>query len=745
MGHFREVAGQTIIALHEPTLIPLFQTSELKQYIRDLDNEPIHPKCEQCGKYHDDDDDDDDSGSDDDDEDDDSYEDDDDDEEEDHAARQRQLQLEALKRKKEKEEEQRKKKLEAQKLKEEQEEEKRRKKVEEEKKKQELKKKQQEEEELRRKKKKEEEEKRRAIELERKKKEEERMRKEEEERKERKRIKEEERWKRREEKKKKLEDEEKKKEELRLKQKKEQEEKKKKQQEQEEAKRKETESQEQRQREIEELEAKWRREAEEASQRLQLEETQRQLIENRKKQDEYIRRAENASNDITTIYVSNIPYDPSETYLRELCGPFGAISAIKKNNQPYGFVQFENRSDAERAINALHHTDRSGERITVRWATRQVKAPTLPTNEVITPQVVIPSVPVMNKPPLVPSSLLMSGNFPPIISSSTIPTNTNIRKQINNMTPFVQKNDIRSPSPPVMQPILPNQHIPTIPIITSQQQPLSSNITNPSPPLLAPFRTSPSLPDQQQQTPIAWQSPVVVQPQPYRPQIQQQQPIIMSTPSPPIPISHNQKEARFEIQYSLDGYRVFFRENRRLLSNDLTKQQVAHHLSTMWNNLTNEGRDVYNKRAESEKTIQRPNMDQQQQQQQVQSSIGGGNVAQSLFQYNIPVVGLTNNNQGPPVQQTNNIPFSSRRMGDLDEETYRHILNVITVVIRKSGHYLMPLADLGLLFKNEDDKHKSFKDYTHLKLKDFLQRHDDLFELVDLNQIGSEKVRLRHL
>jgi RNA recognition motif-containing protein len=122
------------------------------------------------------------------------------------------------------------------------------------------------------------------------------------------------------------------------------------------------------------MEERWRREEEEEKYKRQQVDSQKQLQENRKKQDEYIRRAESAASDITTIYISNIPYDPSENYLRDLCEKFGPVVAIKKHNQPYGFVQFQNREDAEHAINELHHYDRGGERITVRWATRQVKS-----------------------------------------------------------------------------------------------------------------------------------------------------------------------------------------------------------------------------------------------------------------------------------------------------------------------------------------------------------------------------------
>jgi hypothetical protein len=68
-----------------------------------------------------------------------------------------------------------------------------------------------------------------------------------------------------------------------------------------------------------------------------------------------ISREENA-----TIFISNIPEESTESDMRELCRRFGLISRIScpkdKNNlsRGFAFVTFENKTDAQKAIDILN-------------------------------------------------------------------------------------------------------------------------------------------------------------------------------------------------------------------------------------------------------------------------------------------------------------------------------------------------------------------------------------------------------
>ena len=57
------------------------------------------------------------------------------------------------------------------------------------------------------------------------------------------------------------------------------------------------------------------------------------------------------------MYVRNLKADVSEDHLKETFEPYGKIERVKKIKD-YGFVHYENRDDALRAMEALNQTVR---------------------------------------------------------------------------------------------------------------------------------------------------------------------------------------------------------------------------------------------------------------------------------------------------------------------------------------------------------------------------------------------------
>jgi len=78
---------------------------------------------------------------------------------------------------------------------------------------------------------------------------------------------------------------------------------------------------------------------------------------------------------IMNIYVGNLPYDVSETDLREIFSQFGEISQINLitdkfsgQSKGFGFVEMENNSQADAAIKGLNESNFKGRNIKVNQA-----------------------------------------------------------------------------------------------------------------------------------------------------------------------------------------------------------------------------------------------------------------------------------------------------------------------------------------------------------------------------------------
>ncbi len=75
------------------------------------------------------------------------------------------------------------------------------------------------------------------------------------------------------------------------------------------------------------------------------------------------------------IYVGNLPYSTSDEDLREMFSAFGAVSSANVimdrqsgRSKGFGFVEMDNASEAEAAINALNESSLSGRNIRVNEA-----------------------------------------------------------------------------------------------------------------------------------------------------------------------------------------------------------------------------------------------------------------------------------------------------------------------------------------------------------------------------------------
>ena len=75
------------------------------------------------------------------------------------------------------------------------------------------------------------------------------------------------------------------------------------------------------------------------------------------------------------IYVGNIPHSIEEEALRELFEKFGPIVSVKKITDKFtgaprgfGFVQMENKEDAEKAIEELNGYELEGRKLVVNQA-----------------------------------------------------------------------------------------------------------------------------------------------------------------------------------------------------------------------------------------------------------------------------------------------------------------------------------------------------------------------------------------
>ncbi len=75
------------------------------------------------------------------------------------------------------------------------------------------------------------------------------------------------------------------------------------------------------------------------------------------------------------IYVGNLPYSMTEDSLRELFGPFGEVTSTKiikdrltDRSRGFGFVEMENKDEAESAIQKNDGTEVEGRNLKVNLA-----------------------------------------------------------------------------------------------------------------------------------------------------------------------------------------------------------------------------------------------------------------------------------------------------------------------------------------------------------------------------------------
>lgn len=77
------------------------------------------------------------------------------------------------------------------------------------------------------------------------------------------------------------------------------------------------------------------------------------------------------------MYVKNIASDVTEDELRDLFGAFGTVSSLliqrddSNNSKGFGFVNFVNAEDAERAVDQLHDSDYYGKKLFVSRAQKK--------------------------------------------------------------------------------------------------------------------------------------------------------------------------------------------------------------------------------------------------------------------------------------------------------------------------------------------------------------------------------------
>jgi RNA recognition motif-containing protein len=75
------------------------------------------------------------------------------------------------------------------------------------------------------------------------------------------------------------------------------------------------------------------------------------------------------------IYVGNLPFDSSDSDLQEAFGAFGAVRTARVmtdretgQNRGFGFVEMDNKAEAEKAIAGLNGTNLKGRTLTVNEA-----------------------------------------------------------------------------------------------------------------------------------------------------------------------------------------------------------------------------------------------------------------------------------------------------------------------------------------------------------------------------------------
>lgn len=82
-----------------------------------------------------------------------------------------------------------------------------------------------------------------------------------------------------------------------------------------------------------------------------------------------------ADSSVVEIYVGNLSYDMTEAQMRKEFERYGAVKSARiisnrfnSKSKGYGFIEMENRPEAEAAIKALHDKDIFGRRLRVNEA-----------------------------------------------------------------------------------------------------------------------------------------------------------------------------------------------------------------------------------------------------------------------------------------------------------------------------------------------------------------------------------------
>ena len=82
------------------------------------------------------------------------------------------------------------------------------------------------------------------------------------------------------------------------------------------------------------------------------------------------------------IYIGNLPYSITDADLRETFSRFGEVSQVRLigdkfsgESKGFGFVEMDNNSQADAAIQALNGTDMKGRNITVNQARPKTDRP----------------------------------------------------------------------------------------------------------------------------------------------------------------------------------------------------------------------------------------------------------------------------------------------------------------------------------------------------------------------------------
>lgn len=75
------------------------------------------------------------------------------------------------------------------------------------------------------------------------------------------------------------------------------------------------------------------------------------------------------------LYVGNLPWSVDDQKLQEVFSAHGTVTSAKvisdkytRRSKGFGFVEFENDEDADKAIAALHESDMEGRKIIVNVA-----------------------------------------------------------------------------------------------------------------------------------------------------------------------------------------------------------------------------------------------------------------------------------------------------------------------------------------------------------------------------------------